>query len=94
MSIDAVVARVSELEQMLRFGTPVATASTTNFAAQLDSATSPGAPTAVASASSVPGASTGASELPAGTPYALSHAFSREFGVTPGRYRAAGQGLA
>jgi AraC-like DNA-binding protein len=23
-----------------------------------------------------------------GTPYALSHAFSREFGVTPGRYRA------
>ncbi|PYC81342.1 AraC family transcriptional regulator [Streptomyces tateyamensis] len=25
-----------------------------------------------------------------GTPYALSHAFSREFGTTPGRYRAAG----
>ncbi|MFE9096079.1 AraC family transcriptional regulator [Streptomyces sp. NPDC007264] len=24
-----------------------------------------------------------------GTPYALSHAFSREFGTTPGRYRAA-----
>jgi transcriptional regulator GlxA family with amidase domain len=23
-----------------------------------------------------------------GTPYALSHAFSREFGTTPGRYRA------
>ncbi|GAA0936731.1 hypothetical protein GCM10009560_45610 [Nonomuraea longicatena] len=23
-----------------------------------------------------------------GTPYALSHAFKREFGVTPGRYRA------
>ncbi|MFB7462762.1 AraC family transcriptional regulator [Streptomyces sp. NPDC056224] len=23
-----------------------------------------------------------------GTPYALSHAFSREFGITPGRYRA------
>ncbi|MGW0391264.1 AraC family transcriptional regulator [Streptomyces sp. NPDC003042] len=25
-----------------------------------------------------------------GTPYALSHAFSREFGTTPGRYRAEG----
>ncbi|MEU7011924.1 AraC family transcriptional regulator [Streptomyces sp. NPDC046332] len=25
-----------------------------------------------------------------GTPYALSHAFSREFGTTPGRYRARG----
>ncbi|MCI3276097.1 AraC family transcriptional regulator [Streptomyces cylindrosporus] len=25
-----------------------------------------------------------------GTPYALSHAFSREFGVTPGRFRAGG----
>ncbi|MEV0737150.1 AraC family transcriptional regulator [Streptomyces sp. NPDC050549] len=25
-----------------------------------------------------------------GSPYALSHAFSREFGVTPGRYRASG----
>lgn len=24
-----------------------------------------------------------------GSPYALSHAFSREFGTTPGRYRAA-----
>jgi AraC-like DNA-binding protein len=23
-----------------------------------------------------------------GSPYALSHAFTREFGVTPGRYRA------
>ncbi|MEU3727577.1 helix-turn-helix transcriptional regulator, partial [Streptomyces sp. NPDC031705] len=23
-----------------------------------------------------------------GTPYALSHAFSRQFGTTPGRYRA------
>lgn len=27
-----------------------------------------------------------------GTPYALSHAFSREFGTTPGRYRAAAAG--
>jgi len=26
-----------------------------------------------------------------GSPYALSHAFSREFGVTPGKYRAAGE---
>ncbi|WP_406455662.1 AraC family transcriptional regulator [Streptomyces sp. NBC_01622] len=26
-----------------------------------------------------------------GSPYALSHAFSREFGVTPGRYRASGE---
>ncbi|MBT2406149.1 MULTISPECIES: AraC family transcriptional regulator [unclassified Streptomyces] len=27
-----------------------------------------------------------------GTPYALSHAFNREFGTTPGRYRAAAAG--
>jgi soluble lytic murein transglycosylase-like protein len=84
VSIDAVVARVSELEQMLRFGTPVATASTSNFAAQLDSATSSGAPAAVASASSVPGASTGASELPAGTPYAAEiTAAAKRNGIDP-----------
>ncbi|MFJ9413597.1 AraC family transcriptional regulator [Streptomyces sp. NPDC101227] len=29
-----------------------------------------------------------------GTPYALSHAFSREFGTTPGRYRAEAKGAA
>ena len=42
MSIDAVVARVSELEQMLRFQGPgAAQASSASFAAQLQSATTP-----------------------------------------------------
>jgi AraC-like DNA-binding protein len=27
-----------------------------------------------------------------GSPYALSHAFAREFGTTPGRYRATAEG--
>lgn len=29
-----------------------------------------------------------------GTPYAFSHAFDREFGTTPGRYRDRAQGAA
>jgi soluble lytic murein transglycosylase-like protein len=86
VSIDAVVARVSELEQMLRVGSPVAApTSTSGFSAQLDSAsastiaTTPSAP--LASAASV---ATGVSELPAGTPFGAEiTAAAQRHGVDP-----------
>jgi len=85
VSIDAVVARVSELEQMLRFQTTGAAAqsSSASFAAQLQSATAATGTAATASASAV-GATAGASELPAGTPYAAEiTAAASEHGVDP-----------
>jgi soluble lytic murein transglycosylase-like protein len=85
VSIDAVVARVSELEQMLRFQAPAAAqASSASFAAQLQSATAtPGTAAATASASAL-GATAGLSQLPAGTPYAaeITDAASKH-GVDP-----------
>jgi soluble lytic murein transglycosylase-like protein len=82
VSIDAVVARVSELEQMLRFQSPATAAATSSsFAAQLSSATAATAPTA--SVSSTAGVA-GASELPAGTPYAAEiTAAAKKHGVDP-----------
>jgi soluble lytic murein transglycosylase-like protein len=82
MTISAVVARVSELEQMLRFSTPVSAAPSSSFAAQLSSA-SAAAPAATASASAVTGAAA-ASELPAGTPFASEiTAAAKRNGVDP-----------
>jgi soluble lytic murein transglycosylase-like protein len=85
VSIAAAVARVSELEQMLRFQGPgtAAQASSASFAAQLQSATAASAATPVASASAA-GATAGVSALPAGTPYAaeITAAASRH-GVDP-----------
>ena len=88
MSIAAAVARVSELEQMLRFQNPGAAAQTSsaNFAAQLQSATGAAATGSAAptvSASAV-GATAGVSELPAGTPYAAEiTAAAKKHGVDP-----------
>jgi soluble lytic murein transglycosylase-like protein len=80
MSIDAVVARVSQIEQLLRFGaTPPAHAAApvTSFAAELNSASAAPAPFASASA-------TGTSALPAGTPYASEiTAAAQRHGVDP-----------
>ena len=71
MSVDAVVARVSELEQMLRFQNPgTAAQSSASFAAQLSTATAATAGTAPTAAASSAGAVTRASALPAGPPYA------------------------
>jgi soluble lytic murein transglycosylase-like protein len=86
MSIDAAVARVSELEQMLRFQAPGAAAqsSSASFAAQLQSASSATAgPAATASASAI-GATAAVSGLPAGTPYAAEiTAAASKHGVDP-----------
>jgi len=87
VSIAAAVARVSELEQMLRFQSPGAAAqassSSASFAAQLQSATAATGTAPAASASSV-NAAAGVSELPAGTPYAAEiTAAAKKHGVDP-----------
>jgi soluble lytic murein transglycosylase-like protein len=83
MTISVAVARVSELEQMLRASSPLPTTSASSFAAQLSSATAGGAPAATASASAAT-AITGASELPAGTPFASEiTAAAKRNGVDP-----------
>ena len=82
MSIDAVVARVSELEQMLRFQAPATAQASASFAAQLSSATAAGTPPTAAASSA--GAATGPSALPAGTPYAAEiTAAASKHGVDP-----------
>ena len=86
MSIAAAAARVSELEQMLRFQGPgaAAQASSANFAAQLQSATAAGTGTTATAAASSTGAATGPSALPAGTPFASEiTAAATKHGVDP-----------
>jgi soluble lytic murein transglycosylase-like protein len=81
MSIDAVVARVSEIEQLLRLGapTPAPVTASTSFAAELNTASAATAPLAAASA-----APAGASTLPAGTPYAAEiTAAAQRHGIDP-----------
>jgi soluble lytic murein transglycosylase-like protein len=86
VSIAAAVARVSELEQMLRFQHPgaAAQASSASFAAQLQSASSATAGPPATPAASAVAATAGVSELPAGTPYAAEiTAAARRHGVDP-----------
>jgi soluble lytic murein transglycosylase-like protein len=85
VSIAAAVARVSELEQMLRFQSPATAArSSASFAAQLSSATAATAGAAPTAAVSAAGAVTSASALPAGTPYAAEiTAAASKHGVDP-----------
>jgi soluble lytic murein transglycosylase-like protein len=84
VSVDAVVARVSELEQMLRFNAPASPAPGASFAAQLSGATAASATTASPAVASASSATTAAGELPAGTPYAAEiTAAARRNGVDP-----------
>jgi soluble lytic murein transglycosylase-like protein len=83
MTMSAVVARVSELEQMLRVSSPLPATAASSFATQLSSASAAGAPAATASASAA-SAVTAASELPAGTPFASEiTAAAKRNGVDP-----------
>jgi soluble lytic murein transglycosylase-like protein len=87
MSVDVVVARVAQLQQLMG-GVPVqpaAPATTTTFASQLASATtSPAAPAATAATATAPPSTGGASELPAGTPYAAEiTAAAKKHGIDP-----------
>jgi soluble lytic murein transglycosylase-like protein len=85
VSIAAAVARVSELEQMLRFQGPgTAAQPSASFAAQLQSATAATAPVTATAAAAPAGATAGASALPAGTPYAAeSTAAATKHGIDP-----------
>jgi soluble lytic murein transglycosylase-like protein len=84
VSVDAVLARVSELQQMITGAPPATAASSTAFASQLASATATTA-TPVASASSVPAyLSTGASDLPSDTPFGAEiTAAAKKYGIDP-----------
>jgi soluble lytic murein transglycosylase-like protein len=84
VSVDAVLARVSELQQMITGAPPATAVSSTAFASQLASATATTA-TPVAAASAVPGyMSTGASDLPSDTPFGAEiTAAARKHGIDP-----------
>jgi soluble lytic murein transglycosylase-like protein len=81
VSVDAVLARVNELQQMIA-GTPVAPAvSSTAFASQLANATATSVTGAAASTGVL---STGASELPAGVPFGAEiTAAAKKYGIDP-----------
>ena len=84
MSVDAVLARVNELQQMIA-GAPPATAPPSNaFASQLASATATTATPAIA-ASTAPGyLSAGASDLPPDTPFGAEiTAAANKHGIDP-----------
>jgi soluble lytic murein transglycosylase-like protein len=90
MSVDAVVARVSELQLLMQAANARPTGATSStFASQLASASAPTASTATAAvastATATPMAATGAvSELPAGTPYAAEiTAAAKKHGIDP-----------
>ena len=83
MSVDAVLARVSQLQQMIGMAVPQPQGATSStFATQLATAATATAATATAtSAGSLP---TGASELPPGTPYGAEiTAAAKKHGIDP-----------
>jgi soluble lytic murein transglycosylase-like protein len=84
VSVDAVLARVNELQLMITGAPPASAVSSTAFASQLASATAATA-TPVAGASTVPGyLTTGASDLPADTPYGAEiTAAAKKYGIDP-----------
>jgi soluble lytic murein transglycosylase-like protein len=83
MSVDAVVARVAELQQLMGAAAPAPTPAPTAFASQLATATAATAAPAAATASAGLMA-TGASELPAGTPFAAEiTAAAKKHGIDP-----------
>ena len=87
MSVDAVIARVNELQLMIGGVAPTAPSpASTAFASQLASATAaPAATTATpAAASATPMAATGTSELPADVPYGAEiTAAAKKHGLDP-----------
>jgi len=87
VSVDAVIARVNELQLMIGGVAPTAPSpASTAFASQLASATAaPAATTATpAAASATPMAATGTSELPADVPYGAEiTAAAKKYGLDP-----------
>jgi soluble lytic murein transglycosylase-like protein len=88
MSVEAVIARVNELQLMIGSGVPPAPAgNTTAFASQLATATAPAAATTATTATPSAGlmsSATGASELPADVPYGAEiTAAAKKYGIDP-----------
>ncbi|HEX5619669.1 MAG TPA: lytic transglycosylase domain-containing protein [Solirubrobacteraceae bacterium] len=88
MSVEAVMARINELQMMIGGATPAAPSpASTAFASQLATATTGAttAPTATAAtATATPMAATGASELPADVPYGAEiTAAAKKYGLDP-----------
>ena len=86
MSVEAVIARVNELQLMIGGPAPTApSAASTAFASQLAGATAPAAPTATAAtASATPMAATGPSELPGDVPFGAEiTAAAKKYGLDP-----------
>ena len=86
MSVDTVIARVSELQLLIAGAQPAPVATqTASFATQLADATSTLAPAATtASAATASLASTGASGLPADVPYGAEiRAAAKKYGIDP-----------
>ena len=83
MSVDAVLARVSQLQQMIGMAVPQPQGATSStFATQLATATT--APAATATATTAGSLPTGASELPPGTPYGAEiTAAAKKHGIDP-----------
>jgi soluble lytic murein transglycosylase-like protein len=84
VSVDAVLARVNELQQMIGGAAPATAPPSNAFAAQLASATATSATPAI-SASTAPGyLSAGASNLPPGTPFGAEiTAAANKHGIDP-----------
>jgi soluble lytic murein transglycosylase-like protein len=87
VSVEAVIARMNELQAMINGGTPAPVATQSNFASQLATATAAAPATATAAgAAAVPAglASTGVSELPADVPYGAEiTAAAKKHGIDP-----------
>jgi soluble lytic murein transglycosylase-like protein len=86
VSVEAVIARMNELQAMIGGASPAPVATQTTFASQLATATAATGADATATASAIPAsyASTGASELPADVPYGAEiTAAAKKYGIDP-----------
>jgi soluble lytic murein transglycosylase-like protein len=85
VSVEAVIARVNELQLMIGGAGPTAPSpASTAFASQLASATAAPAATTATAATATPMAATGASELPADVPYGAEiTAAAKKYGLDP-----------
>jgi soluble lytic murein transglycosylase-like protein len=85
MSVEAVMARVSELQMMIGGAAPTTPSpASTAFASQLATASATGSTTTATAATATPMAATGASELPADVPYGAEiTAAAKKHGLDP-----------
>jgi soluble lytic murein transglycosylase-like protein len=86
VSVEAVIARMNELQAMIGGGPPAPVAPQASFASQLATATTATGTDATAAAAAVPAsyASTGVSELPADVPYGAEiTAAAKKYGIDP-----------